>query len=310
MTSRIFLPRIKYYCAHHRLVFFKMLKIKETKISVAMSRGSKYPWEWCGKFKETGSLQVYSKKHRRPIHLACYVNNSYLIRSNVKTPVRFPGAMRKEMEAWLYRANANFIPLDKPKEMKNQWLIKTINTTGSSRHRILIEILKFFSAREIGLILALVSKEFYHMSWSEELWRSVSEIQFKSERPKPTNAPWREQYLRAMTYCCVGCEAYMPPSKFRICTLVNLPLWTDCLNNHPKYKLVSIYNTTERFGITYNRVRFPTVLSEDNRLLTCTYLAEEAIKYARTRTKDSVVVDLIHLGVNRADWEAISRIDT
>ena len=85
-----------------------MLKIKEAKISVAMARGSKYRCESCGELKESGSLQVYSKKHRRPIHLMCYTTNSYIMRGNVKTPLRFPKVLMRELEAWLYRTNANF----------------------------------------------------------------------------------------------------------------------------------------------------------------------------------------------------------
>ena len=82
---------------------------------------------------------------------------------------------KKKISEW----NLKFPPTNKPIfAITPEFLTKCIVTAASPKRRAYFEILKFFPAKFIVNSLAKHNKEFYNISWDEEMWHSMIYLRF------------------------------------------------------------------------------------------------------------------------------------
>ena len=107
--------------------------------------------------------------------------------------------------------------------------------------------------------------------------------------------------------------------NFKINPIIKKPLCENCLVNHPRYRLVPIYYTNAKYGVTYNRQQYPSAMSEDYKLITCEYLAKLSVARSREQFKrritdklrelqfqEEVVADVEYINVRRMEKKIIS----
>ena len=109
----------------------------------------------------------YAKRY----HLKCVTIPAYISPKLLTMSVNLTTEATQEITQHIAELNLAFEPTDTViPSPKQDFLLQKVKTSPSKYRRAYIEVFKFFPGAFIANTLSLVNKEFYGISWDEELW--------------------------------------------------------------------------------------------------------------------------------------------
>ncbi|CAG9310990.1 unnamed protein product [Blepharisma stoltei] len=222
----------------------------KVEFNVEYSKSSRAICRACDSKILKGDMRIYIYHYDVPkyYHLKCYTPkyNQYICKNDIKVCVNDEDS--RIFDKWLNEWNINYEPLDKPYHIPPK-LDKQVESKSSKYKRAWIEVFRFISPRETSYTLSLVCKEFYHITWDEELWQFYYSNQYKN--PIEQSNSWKDQYMLATLHSCAECLIYLDENNFHKCPLLKKPICDKCLGT-PKYKILDKSDIRYQYKINPN----------------------------------------------------------
>ncbi|CAG9328838.1 unnamed protein product [Blepharisma stoltei] len=185
----------------------------------------------CGEIIPIGAIKI--KVPRFQVfdfyHFKCYTPkvNQYICKSDVKNCLDSKNA--EILNNWIDEWNQDYIPLDKPFREPPQFS-KLVESSPSRYRRAWLEIFKFLDAIEVFKSYSYVNKEFYHISWDQELWHSYCVRDYADVALYDQEKNYRSQYVTMYMESCFWCHTRQTEENFKICPLIKKPICDSCKN--------------------------------------------------------------------------------
>lgn len=256
-------------------------------------------------FKEDIRVKIWHYEKTEFYHLSCYKPKlkQYITSRHITDYLK--GSNSDKFQIWLNDWNLKFPPLDKPYH-SIPVNIKNVVSVPSKYKRAWIEIFKFTNPPEILKIIALVSKEFYHLSWDEELWRYFCNTIFESYNP---DTDWRSYYSKLTFQACFGCHCILSDLEFFRCPLISKPICKKCRSQHPNFRVFHKNAIFCRYGINPNVLELDYAAGFNNKKVTYQFLIEKALVKFRLKNKAAVLEMICGLKNYKGCAEMIEDID-
>jgi hypothetical protein len=158
-------------------------------------------------------------------HVYCY---SPAIRARIDmNNVKIVGTeIQEEVEEWVNDWNRQF---DLSPASVKSFTEKRIKTETSQQKRILLEAFKYLDAISIVKLVTEVCKEWYHVSWEEELWQVLTRSYFPTWRGKQAS---RTEFITVWMTCCAHCEKELKNTKrHMVCPITFRPKCLSCFQD-------------------------------------------------------------------------------
>ena len=134
--------------------------------------------------------------------------------------------IQEEVEEWVNDWNKQF---DLSPASVKSFTEKRIKTGPSHRKRILLEAFKYLDAISLVKLVTGVSKEWYHVSWEEELWQVLTRTYFPTWRGKQAS---RTEFITVWMTCCAHCEKELiNPKRHMVCPVTFRPKCLNCFQD-------------------------------------------------------------------------------
>ncbi|CAG9328840.1 unnamed protein product [Blepharisma stoltei] len=265
------------------------LKCKECQKSIAI-----------GTLKLRIFLGFTDLHHFGNFHLNCYDPpvKHYIPKTDLV--MRLDPENTKILNEWLENWNKNFTT---PATIFS----KSVNSSPSKYRRSWIEIFRFLDAVEVLKIYSQVNKEFYHISWDEELWHFYCLREYSKDLINNNEKSYRSQYIILRTECCNWCHMYLGGEYFYRCPLMGKPLCENC-KTLKRFELMSKGEILGEFRINANILNIKFVEGCWGRKNTYRYMVEEAVESMCKRNKD-FLIKILRENTNPILIDFIEKID-
>ncbi|CAG9328358.1 unnamed protein product [Blepharisma stoltei] len=230
-------------------------------------------------------IKIWHYEKSEFYHLECYKPKLQQYISSRHITSYLKGEYAEKFQSWLNEWNLKFPPLDKPSHFPPK-LIKHVESQQSRRKRSWLEIFKFLRPREVLNSIAFVNKEFYHLTWDQELWRHYCIIFFDVQA---SIVDWRAYYCTLSLQACFGCKAIIQDSEFHRCPLLNKPLCKKCRRQDSKFKVYHKNAIFSKYGINPNVLNLEYVPGFNNRKVTYHFMIEKALYSFREKNKEVIL---------------------
>ena len=234
-------------------------------------------------------------------HLDCFKPRLKQGISEKHITIKLSSERYPEFKEWLDNWNSKYLPIDKPVELNP---IKTINSKPSKLKRTLLEIFKFLKVKDI-LKVNSVNKDFYQVSWEEELWRCCT---LRDYGTQPVQSTWKHTYMELYTNYCIGCKTLPSQDNYYRCPLLKRPICRLCLYTNPKFKLLNKQQINCRTDINTNLLNLK-LMNYRNSKVTYKFKVEKVVKKFRENNKQYLLKQL-EGQVNPELFQAIQSIST
>jgi hypothetical protein len=256
------------------------------------------PWtvcEVCNTTIQKQSMRViipaYTTKHY--FHFECYkpTRQLFIEQRDITNKLSKPEHLDK-FNAWLEAWNANFSSSFAPAALALKFTTKVVDSKHSQRHRVWIESLRFLEGREMVKVLPLVCKEFYHISWQNELWKLYVLQEYGLE---VDSSLARSIYINNFANQCISCHTLPSEDMYYRCPLLNRVLCKLCQQPSYAYEKYSMLGKST-IELVYNVS--PKVLDlkfEEgtfNTRVTYMFLVQAAIAKFAKRNKELLLEEL------------------
>mmetsp|Transcript_6149 Transcript_6149/g.10758 ORF Transcript_6149/g.10758 Transcript_6149/m.10758 type:complete len:350 (+) Transcript_6149:202-1251(+) len=221
------------------------MNIKRTFFTVDAPIRTATSCDVCDEYIEKGGMRIivpaYSTRHY--FHFECYKPklDSFIEQKDIKVKLKLPEHLDK-FNAWLIAWNAKKHSSFSPIPITQKFVTKVVGTEHSKRHRAWIETLSFLTGTEMVKVVPLVCKEFYHISWQGELWRSYCIQEFDLT---PDSADARMAYISNCLNRCLGCRKVPSPALYYRCPMLKRVLCKQCTTSHGEGKKFSLINKSQ-----------------------------------------------------------------
>jgi hypothetical protein len=199
--------------------------IKMTYFTVSQSPTSRTVCNNCKRKIHKDEIRVFVKVYdlKEYYHLICYTPKlkQYIREKDIKN--NLPEDLKPVFKLWLVNWNSNYFPLEYH-ILDVQDIQKKVPTTPSIHRRALLEVFKFLEFNEV-ITLSLVSKEFYGVTWEQELWRYYYIKDFKEDLQTDD---WRKSYMNIYFNCCISCKIVPSKDNYYCCPLLKRILCKLC----------------------------------------------------------------------------------
>lgn len=209
------------------------------------------------------------KKFSTGVHLKCFepLYPTFIRLEDINTSL-LPKENEKRVHSWLQVWNSKHIfpvstTLEACKIMPSFLHQSTPYTRKISRPLVLI--FTYLDIKEILTNVALVSKYFYSLTFSDLLWKEICFLYFKPDqinmvldklyreyRPQCEDWKWKEIFFLLLKNCCVECRSLGLIGE-RICPILKRPLCASCRRKE-KYNLVTLSDLKRYQGMYLTHV--------------------------------------------------------
>lgn len=180
--------------------------------------------------KKIGSGEARVAFHRRCAsslfyHLYCFTP---AVRVRIKdNSVKVIGTeIQEEVEEWVNDWNKQF---DLSPANLHIFTEKQVKTEANRHKRILLESFKYLDAISIVKLVTGVSREWYHVSWEDELWQVLTRTCFPEWTGKQAS---RKDFLKAWFTSCAHCnKALKNEQRHMVCPLTFRPKCVGCFRD-------------------------------------------------------------------------------
>lgn len=261
----------------------------------------------CGEKIPKNQIRIINKLYqgRENFHLPCFTPKLKQFIRLCDLQIKLDEESQKIFKTWLDSWNSNFINLESPMACTLN-ITKEIMTTSPVRKRALIEIFKFLDCFEVVKSISLVSKEFYHVAWDQELWHFLFVRDYYEELPTDN---WKKSYIDGAMNRCIECKQIPSPENFNKCPLLKKVLCKKCKGMKDydvlyKKQIYRLYNVkADKLGLKFGQ-------SYNNKKVVYRKHLMEALKRFRNENKKIVLETLRdQVRVNREIIEEIENID-
>ena len=216
--------------------------MKMTSFNVTQAPTCKTKCATCMLLIDKNQIRIHQHiyDHDYYYHLACYTPKlkQYIREDDIH--MKLNDESKKIFSEWLSNWNSNYFSLENVKIVPNLGM-KSITTMDFKYKRAFIEIFKFFEFSEILRIFCLVNKNFYHISWAEEVWHDFYVRDFKEDTQCEN---WKKEYIVQYNNRCIECKKIPSVLTFYICPMIKKIICKQCLKL-PKFEIFyksKIYN--------------------------------------------------------------------
>jgi hypothetical protein len=193
-------------------------------------------------------------------HLDCFTPfpKQYIRKSDLKLNLKSHHEL--VFENWLQNWNSNFTPLELV-SVNPIFIHKGVQGPGSKYKRTYLEIFKFLDATEVAFQFSTVNKEFYSVSWDNELWIFFLHRDFMIHTFAKDA---RMKYIEEFNQRCWECKQVHPNEEFFRCPILKKILCKSCLKTF-KYERILKNDIEGMCGVRSNKlnINFGTLASND-----------------------------------------------
>lgn len=135
-------------------------------------------------------------------------------------------ARKSEVQKWVDSWNKQFEPSEVL--VPPVFLNKAVSTASTPLRRLLLEVCIYLSTGDVESKVAVVCKDWLHVSRDEEFWRTRFVAEF---HPSVTEAEgdYRRKYIAYQLSSCWHCKAFKPIAEIEFrCSLFHRPLCKLC----------------------------------------------------------------------------------
>jgi hypothetical protein len=219
-------------------------------------------------------------------HLKCYTPSlkQYIRPKDIEVSLNQSNCL--VFSNWLSEWNKNYVPLD-PVPLPPKFETKTVKSNATSHKRMLLECFKYLKVEEIVLSIAIVSKEFYHVSWEIELWKCLLERDYAMK----CDGNYRRNYVIEFNSRCIECKKKPDYENFYRCPLILKTICVYCRNDQ-KFKLICKSFIKREFGVQPKKLEIPFGESSANKKVNYRCIVIKALEKFRTKNKLMVLVNI------------------
>ncbi|CAG9335756.1 unnamed protein product [Blepharisma stoltei] len=220
------------------------------------------------------NIHIYHMNGSENYHLDCYTPKvkQYICESDISVYLKDEDA--KKFYAWLEKWNQNYAPIDKPYHAPLN-LIKQVESTPSKYRRAWIEVFRFISPWEVSRTLTLVCREFYHITWDEELWHFYYVKEFND--PEEQCSKWKDKYISMAFQGCIGCHKILTDQNFYRCPMLKKPLCWNCREKTHKFRLLNKSDIKLKYGVNANLLNLKFHEGSWNTKKSYTFMVKKAL---------------------------------
>jgi hypothetical protein len=263
------------------------------RITVDVTSRSLTVCEVCRAIIEKQSMRIiipaYHVKHY--FHFGCYKPKRQLFieRWSIDNKLSKP-EHRDKFNAWLEAWNANFSSSFTPVQLDLKFTTKAVGSKQSNIHRVWIESLRFLGGIEMVTVIPLVCKEFYHISWQNELWKHYVLQEFGLE---VEGSQARGIYINNYANQCISCHTLPNSNNYYRCPLINRVLCRSCqYSSDEKYWMIPKATVKRMCNVSPQVLDLKFVEGSSNTKVTYMFLVQAAIAKFASRNKELLLADL------------------
>ena len=248
-------------------------------------------------------IKTYSSKDY--FHLSCFTPklDQYIRKADIK--LKLDDESKKTFMSWLDDWNSRHFSLESPPSYPIA-LSKEVISSNPIHKRMLLEIFKYLEVADIVKNICLVNKEFYHVTWEQELWRELFVRDYKEEIVTDN---WRLKYANDYGKACIECKTMPDVENMYICPMLKRVLCKKC-GRKDDYRLLSKGQIYEIYGIKANRLKVNFVSSYNCKKVIYKKDCVKAVKALRKKKKEKILKELISkLGEDHDIVDMIGIID-
>ena len=184
----------------------------------------------CEKEVTRGDLTVtemhFYDRSPRKTHLYCYIRRTQRP-IDLDAKVQLVGVTEetevKKVKQWVDRWNSRFVP-----KIPEKYLMKGVVTVYTPARRRLLEVFLYLSTHDIETVAGQVSKEWFHVSRDEELWKRKY-LLVHSRDTTEGDTSYRQQFIAAMLASCWVCKQPVPLQQVKmVCPVRKRVLCQKC----------------------------------------------------------------------------------
>ncbi|CAG9329429.1 unnamed protein product [Blepharisma stoltei] len=231
---------------------------------------------------------IYHMSGNEYYHLNCYRPKvmQYICEKDIRMNLGGDGLQR--FKEWLEEWNSKYPPIDKPYHSPPN-MLKQVESKPSKYKRAWIEVFRFMSPAEVASKLSFVCKEFYHITWDEELWHFYYTNEFPVPEIEVDN--WKNSYIAMALKACIGCHKLMEEDNFFRCPLLKKPLCMNC-SNTKKFRVLSKSQIKAHYQINPNLLNVQFYLGKWSTLSCYNFMIKKAVVEYRQQNKQILLKEL------------------
>ena len=228
--------------------------------------------------KKIGEGEARVSFHRRcastvVFHLYCFTP-VVRVRVNLADLKVVGTEIQEEVEEWVRDWNKQFELKGKDVEMMT---VKRVKTEAGRKKRILLEAFKFLDHITLIHLVTPICREWYHVSWEDELWREfMHQVGFRGQGS-------RQEFLTIWMTSCAHCNTPLASEKrYMVCPLTYRPKCKRCFSNE-LYRPIRLSWARTEYSITPSMLKtlqVPVFLYDDQ---SCFYLYQARDKVISLR---------------------------
>ncbi|CAG9328841.1 unnamed protein product [Blepharisma stoltei] len=252
-------------------------------------------------------IKIHSYDHFDYYHFECYTPKIKQYISKSDLGIRLDQENAKILDAWLENWNKDYVPLDKAFH-ETPTFSKLVETAPSKYRRAWLEIFKFLDAVELFKIYSHVNKEFYHISWDEELWHFYCVRDYTNAALDDQKKNYRTQYIILRMESCFWCHAHQSQERFNRCPLIGKPICEKC-KKLKRFEQLHKSQIESRYGINPNLLQLKFGLGYWNKKVVYRYMVEEALETFRNRNKEFLLEEMKKINLDPTLVDFVENID-
>ncbi|CAG9328842.1 unnamed protein product [Blepharisma stoltei] len=252
-------------------------------------------------------IKIHLMDHYDYYHLKCYTPKIKQYISKKDLGITLDPENAKILDEWLDNWNKDYAPLDKAFH-EPPTFSKLVESTPSKYRRAWLEIFKFLDAVELFKIYSHVNKEFYHISWDEELWHFYCVRDYTNAALDDEKKNYRTQYIILRMESCFWCHAHQSQEKFNRCPLIGKPICEKC-KKLKRFEQMYKSEVEAVYGINTNLLQLKFGIGTWNRKIVYRYMVDEALVIFRKRNKEFLLEEMKKTNLDPALIDFVENID-
>ena len=256
---------------------------------------------------QKGEIRILIKNYYKSkyFHLPCFIPklDQYICQSDIN--LNLDEESKIVFMSWLNDWNSRHFSLENPPSCPVA-LSKEVTSSNPIHKRMLLEIFKYLEVSDIVKNICLVNKEFYHVSWEQELWRELFVRDYKEEIATDN---WRLKYATEYGKVCIECKTAPSEENMYICPLLKRVLCKQC-RKKDEYRLLYKEQISRIYGIKANRLKVNFGSSDSCNKVIYKKDCIRAVNSLRNNNKEKILKELISkLGEDHDMVDIIENID-